>query len=51
MRELSVADEDVVIDFIRENYRQFSREGLRYAIEKMDEGLRKELLSYGKESR
>ena len=51
LRELSVADEDVVIDFIKKNYHHFSREGLRYAIEKMDVGLRKELLNYGKEPR
>jgi 3-methyladenine DNA glycosylase AlkD len=51
LRELSVADENAVIDFIKENYNLFSREGLRYAIEKMDTGLRKELLSYGKDSR
>jgi 3-methyladenine DNA glycosylase AlkD len=51
LRELSVADENAVIEFIKENYNLFSREGLRYAIEKMDTGLRKELLSYGKDSR
>ncbi|KAL3789212.1 hypothetical protein HJC23_002797 [Cyclotella cryptica] len=48
LRELSVAEEDRVVDFITENYTKFTREGLRYAIEKMNVRLRKELLEYGK---
>ena len=48
LRELSLADEPAVIDFIKEHYEDFSREGLRYAIEKMDKPLRKQLLSYGR---
>ncbi|KAL9187092.1 hypothetical protein ACHAXT_010812 [Thalassiosira profunda] len=48
LRELSLADEPAVIDFIKEHYEDFSREGLRYAIEKMDKPLQKQLLSYGR---
>jgi 3-methyladenine DNA glycosylase AlkD len=51
LREISVTEEDVVVEFIKNNYALFSREGLRYAIEKMNTGLRKELLEYGKKSR
>lgn len=46
LRELSLADLDLVVKFIKKNYHHFSREGLRYAIEKMDEPLRKEILQY-----
>ena len=46
LRELSLADLDLVQQFIKDNYTYFSREGLRYAIEKMDEDDRDELLSY-----
>lgn len=46
LRELSLADLDLVTDFIKNNYSCFSREGLRYAIEKMDKNLRAELLAY-----
>lgn len=46
MRELSLSDLEGVQEFIRKNYDHFSREGLRYAIEKMNEKDRKKLLSY-----
>jgi len=46
LRELSLADQEAVIDFIKENYNRFSREGLRYAIEKMSKSLKQELLRY-----
>lgn len=46
IRELSRADEPTVVDFIKVHYRDFSREGLRYAIEKMDPPLRQELLRF-----
>ncbi len=46
LRELSLSDLDLVVNFIKANYRYFSREGLRYAIEKMKPQLRQELLNY-----
>jgi 3-methyladenine DNA glycosylase AlkD len=49
LRELSLNDLDLVKKFIRNHYMKFSREGLRYAIEKMDSKLRKELLDEHKE--
>ncbi len=48
LRELSLADLNLTVDFIKTNYKHFSREGLRYAIEKMKPPLRQELLEYGK---
>lgn len=33
--------------FIKENYNHFSREGLRYAIEKMEVRLKNQLLGFG----
>jgi len=49
LRELGVHYEDEVVHFIKSNYDSFSREGLRYAIEKMDKDLRSSLLVYGKQ--
>ncbi len=46
LRELSLADLNLVQNFIRENYHLFSREWLRYAIEKMNLKDRKQLLKY-----
>jgi len=46
LRELSRANLKLVIQFIKDNYNYFSREGLRYAIEKMDQNLRQKLLMY-----
>jgi hypothetical protein len=46
LRELSLHDLKLVVDFIKKNYRHFSREGLRYAIEKMDNKLKKQLMDY-----
>ncbi len=46
LRELSLADVDLVVNFIKANYNCFSREGLRYAIEKMKPKLRQKLLNY-----
>lgn len=48
LRELSLADLDLVVEFIKKNYKRFSREGLRYAIEKMNPERKKELMGYGK---
>ncbi|MBI5415051.1 DNA alkylation repair protein [Candidatus Peregrinibacteria bacterium] len=48
LRELSLADLDLVVDFIKKNYHYFSREGLRYAVEKMDGKLKKKLLDWKK---
>lgn len=48
LRELSLADLDLVVEFIKANYNYFSREGLRYAIEKMKPQLRQKLLNYNK---
>jgi len=46
LRELSLADHDLVVNFIKSNYAYFSREGLRYAIEKMSGAQRTKLLSH-----
>jgi 3-methyladenine DNA glycosylase AlkD len=51
LRELSLADLTLVVNFIKKNYNYFSREGLRYAIEKMKPGLKKELLNYKKKKK
>jgi len=51
LRELSVADEDIVICFIKNHYDEFTREGLRYAIEKMNKPLQKQLLNYDKKKK
>jgi len=48
LREVGQHYLDEVVDFIKTNYKSFSREGLRYAIEKMDADLRQSLLDYGK---
>ena len=44
LRELWLAEPERVEAFISKNYRSFSREGLRYAIEKMPKELRKQFL-------
>lgn len=49
LRELSLADLDRVCEWIKRNYSLLSREGLRYAIEKMDTKLKKELMEYDRE--
>lgn len=49
LRELSLADEAQVVNFIKSHYNEFTREGLRYAIEKMNKPLQKKLLNYGKD--
>lgn len=44
LRNLGVKNPKIVLEFIKKNYKYFSREGLRYAIEKMDSGLRNKIL-------
>ncbi len=44
LRELWLAEPETVEAFIKENYQRFSREGLRYAIEKMPVKLQREIL-------
>ncbi len=44
LRELSIADKNLVVHFIKTNYEKFSREGLRYAIEKMGPNVRQAIL-------
>jgi len=46
LRELSLADEPRVVTFITKHYTEFTREGLRYAIEKMDKPLQQKMLKY-----
>lgn len=46
LRELSLSDTDRVVRFITSHYDSFTREGLRYAIEKMSPELRSQLLRY-----
>ena len=45
---MSLADKGRTIDFLKNNYNYFSREGLRYAIEKLEKKERKFYLNYGK---
>ncbi len=46
LRELSLADLSGVKEFIKRNYEHMSREGLRYAIEKMSGQDKAKLLAY-----
>lgn len=46
LRELWLAEPQLVVDFITERYHHFTREGLSYAIEKMDSSLRDTLRHY-----
>lgn len=46
LREMTLSDRDRTIAFIKKHYRHFSREGLRYAIEKLPDDQRQELLQY-----
>jgi len=48
LRELALADEPRVVQFIRGNITYFSAEGLRYAVEKMAGSLRKTLIDFRK---
>lgn len=48
LREMSLNSTDKVVGFIYENYRYFTREGLRYSIEKLDISTRKKILGIGK---
>ena len=50
LRELSLANLQLVINFIENNYKYFSREGLRYAVEKMDNQIKQRLLKYNKDN-
>jgi 3-methyladenine DNA glycosylase AlkD len=51
LRELFLADRQATLDFIRAHYAWVSREGLRYAIEKMPPPLQRTLLDEHKDSR
>jgi len=46
LRELWLAEPHLVLEFITDRYTLFSREGLRYAIEKMDSSTQQRLLRY-----
>ena len=46
LRELWLAEPQCVENFILENYQKFSREGLRYAIEKMPKQKREHFLNF-----
>jgi len=46
LRELSLTDLGLVEKFIKKNYHHFSREGLRYAVEKMTNKKKTELMQY-----
>lgn len=48
LREMSLMSSESVIEFITENYRYFSREGLRYSIDKLNSATRKSILTIGK---
>lgn len=45
LRELSLADQKLALDFLAAHYPKISREGLRYAIEKMPVALQKRVLA------
>ncbi len=45
LRELSLADRQLALDFLARHYKRISREGLRYAIEKLPLTVRKRLLA------
>lgn len=44
LREIGVADKELLLNFIQANLRNFSREGLRYAIEKLSVEEQKKVL-------
>ena len=48
LREMSINMSDKVVEFIKDHYRYFIREGLRYSIDKLDPKVRKDILSIGK---
>lgn len=48
MRGLTESNRERAIKFIEDNYDLYSREGLRYAIEKLDMEERNRLLNYKK---
>ncbi|BFU18649.1 hypothetical protein KM1_100480 [Entamoeba histolytica HM-3:IMSS] len=48
LREMSLMYSDRVVQFITDNYRYFSREGLRYSIDKLNSVTRKQILLLGK---
>ncbi|ELP89021.1 hypothetical protein EIN_163910 [Entamoeba invadens IP1] len=48
LREMSLNSTEAVVKFIYENYRYFTREGLRYSIDKLDIATRKMILGIGK---
>jgi DNA alkylation repair enzyme len=45
LRELFLADREVVLDFLRQHYPSINREALRYAIEKMPKSLQSTILT------
>jgi len=49
LREIGIADKRMLTDFISSNMEEFSREGLRYAIEKLDTEEQKSILDKHKE--
>ncbi|BFU20376.1 DNA alkylation repair enzyme, putative [Entamoeba histolytica HM-1:IMSS-B] len=48
LREMSLMFSENVVEFITQNFRYFSREGLRYSIDKLNCDVRKKILSLGK---
>lgn len=46
LRELSLVDKERFTEFFYSDFEHFTREGVRYAIEKLDESERKEFLNY-----
>ncbi|KAL7714383.1 Uncharacterized protein QTN25_008082 [Entamoeba marina] len=48
LREMSMNYTTNVVSFIYDNYRYFTREGLRYSIDKLDVSTRKDILNVGK---
>ena len=48
LRELSISSSEKVISFVKDNYRYFTRDALRYSIEKLNGSVKKIILEYGK---
>lgn len=48
LRELYLAENELVVSFLKDHYQYISREALRYAIEKMEPSLRLQLLNHNK---
>lgn len=51
LREFSLADREQMLEFLKTHSNSISREGLRYALEKTPQTLRKEMMDYHKNAK